>query len=190
MAGLGDLVVRVGASIEGFEKEMGTVSQRLNAIDRDAQKAFSGFDRLGGRLKDFGTTMTAAISLPLVGATLAISKIAVDFDEAMDQIRSSTGATGTILASLGDSFRGVLGQVPATATQAADVISDLNSRLAPQGQPNPPPYPDQPGYLPPSFIEHRLLPLHKQKRGSSLSPFRFFRRPRRRGLLSPVRRSC
>lgn len=89
MAGsLGDLLVRVGANIEGFEKAMGTVSQRLNAIDRETQRSLSGFDRLGGHLTSIGTTLSAAITLPLAGAGVAVTKFATDFELGMRKVTS------------------------------------------------------------------------------------------------------
>lgn len=91
MATLGDLIVRVGADIDQFEQKMGDVSKRLNAIDREAQRAFSGFDKLGDRLSSIGTSMTAAITLPLSAAGGAAVKFAADFELGMRKVGSLVG---------------------------------------------------------------------------------------------------
>src|SRR3990167_1251187 len=91
MASLGDLIVRVGANIDGFEKSMGTVSQRLNAIDREASRAFSGFDKLGSRLTSLGTTLTAAVTLPIAGIGIAAAKMAADFELGIRKVGSLVG---------------------------------------------------------------------------------------------------
>lgn len=91
MASLGDLSVTVGASIDGFEKSMGTVSQRLNAIDREASRAFSGFEKVGQRLSTIGASLTGAITLPLLGAASVAGKFAADFDLGMRQVTSLLG---------------------------------------------------------------------------------------------------
>lgn len=91
MASLGNLTVTVGAQIEGFEKSMGTVSQRLNAIDRDTSKAISGFDRIGDRLTASGTALTAGITVPLVAAAGTALKFATDFELGMRRASSLIG---------------------------------------------------------------------------------------------------
>ncbi len=59
MAGsLGDLIVRVGASIENFESAMGTASQRLTAVDNQAAKAGVGLSGSGPRSPGMGTALT------------------------------------------------------------------------------------------------------------------------------------
>lgn len=91
MASLGSLSVTVGAAIDGFERSMGTVSQRLNAIDREATKAFSGFEKVGDRLTTIGAGLSAAITLPLLGAAVAATKFATDFELGMRQVTSLLG---------------------------------------------------------------------------------------------------
>lgn len=94
MAGsLGDMIVKVGANIDGFERAMGSVSSRLNAIDRQADRAFSGFDRLGGRLQDVGTTLTVGLTAPLAAAAAAALKTSGDFELAFNKVKAF-GAIG------------------------------------------------------------------------------------------------
>lgn len=82
------LFVTIGAKVDQFEKSMGDVSKRLNAIDRDAQRAFAGFDKLGSRLTGIGTGITAAVTLPLAAAGSAATKFATDFDSEMRKVTS------------------------------------------------------------------------------------------------------
>lgn len=91
MPSLGELSVLVGAKIDGFEKSMGTVSQRLNAIDKQATGAFSGFAKLGDRLSTIGTAVTGAVTLPLAAAGGAATKFAADFEEQMRKVTSLLG---------------------------------------------------------------------------------------------------
>ncbi|MEP7354712.1 MAG: phage tail tape measure protein, partial [Acidobacteriota bacterium] len=93
MANLGDLVVRVSANVNQFEQSMGTVSQRLSAIDREATRSFSGFDKLADRLTGVGASLTAGITLPLGLATAGVLKFAGDFDGAIREVTSLTGNT-------------------------------------------------------------------------------------------------
>lgn len=95
------IFVTVGAKIDGFEKSMGDVSKRLNAIDREASRAFSGFEKVGQRLSTIGTGLTAAITLPLAAAGAVATKFAVDFESEMRKVTSLLGgATATEFAEL------------------------------------------------------------------------------------------
>ena len=68
MASLGSLFVTVGAKIDGFEKSMGTVSQRLGAVDKDAAKMARGFEQVGTRMSNAGARMSALFTAPLAAA--------------------------------------------------------------------------------------------------------------------------
>lgn len=94
MAALGDLLIRVGADIDGFEKSMGDVSKRLNAIDREAQRAFSGFDKIGQRLSGIGASLSAAITLPLAGIGAAATSMAAEFELGLRKVGSLVGGFG------------------------------------------------------------------------------------------------
>jgi TP901 family phage tail tape measure protein len=92
MAGnLGDLIVRVGADISGFASSMSTVSGQLSAVDKEAQKAGAGFTRIGQTLTGIGTGISAAVTLPILGAGIAATKFATDFDLGMRQVTSLVG---------------------------------------------------------------------------------------------------
>lgn len=101
MASLGDMYVTVGAKIAGFEMAMGTVSQRLRLIDRDVNKTFGGFDKIGDKLSTVGQAATIGISLPLAAAGVAVTKLATDFDLGMRKVTSLMGgSTMAVFASL------------------------------------------------------------------------------------------
>jgi TP901 family phage tail tape measure protein len=87
------IFIEISAKIDGFEKAMGDVSNRLRAIDRDAEKTFAGFDQIGARLQSLGATLTAAISVPLLGAGAAATKFATDFDFEMRKVTSLISGT-------------------------------------------------------------------------------------------------
>ncbi len=76
---------------------MGDVSKQLNAIDRQAQKAFSGFDQIGDRLSSIGTGLTAALTLPLAGIGIAVTKTAGDFEHSLNKIKAFGEITGAEL---------------------------------------------------------------------------------------------
>ena len=91
MPSLGDMFVTVGAKIDGFERAMGTVGQRLRAIDRDVNRTFSGFDKIGDKLSTIGQAMSVGVTLPLAAAGVAVTKMAADFDLGLRKVGSLVG---------------------------------------------------------------------------------------------------
>jgi len=127
------IFVEVGAKIDGFERAMGTVSQQLNTIDRDAQKAFSGFERLGSNLTTLGTAMTAGITLPLVGAGAAVTSFAKDFELEMRKVTSLLGtSTNAEFEKLSGNVLALSRSMGIDATKAASALYEAISAGVPK----------------------------------------------------------
>lgn len=133
MPSLGDLLVRIGADISGFETSMGTVNQQLTAAVKEWDKAGAGFEKFGSTLTDVGTRLTVGLTVPIAAIGTAAIAAAMQYDDAVDTIRAGTGAVGTELASLSASFKTVFTSVPASASEVATAIADLNTRLGLSG---------------------------------------------------------
>lgn len=103
----------------------------------------SGFaGTLTGLLGPMGAKLGELLKSPIalgIGAGLTAGIAAVNlggsFDEAFDQIRIGTGATGEALEGLKDDFREVFGSVPVDMDLASAAVADLNTRLGLTGEP-------------------------------------------------------
>lgn len=118
----------------------GTKTRKLEVvIAGDASGALRAFGdvesrsgRLGRGMRGALTLGAAGFSAVAAGAALggaALFQIGSDFDNAYDTIRVGTGATGTELERLKETFRGVVRDVPATFAEASQAVTMLNSRL-------------------------------------------------------------
>jgi tape measure domain-containing protein len=102
LASLGDLFVTVGAKIDGFESAMGDVSKRIGSIDREASRAFGGFDKIGDRLIAIGTPLLG-ISATIIGVGAASTLMAEKLNMAniaFETMLGSAQAAGTFLSQL------------------------------------------------------------------------------------------
>lgn len=91
MASLGDLFITVGAKIDGFRQAMGEVKSSLQSTAAD--------------VKTFGTAMTAAVTLPILGVAGAALKVAGDLEQtsiAFKTLLGSSTAASTHLKALKD----------------------------------------------------------------------------------------
>lgn len=86
MASLGDMFVKVGADISGFSAAMGSVKSTLN--------------KTASEMKSVGTAMSAAFTLPMVGAGLAALKTAGDLEQTSIAFKTLLGSSQAATAHL------------------------------------------------------------------------------------------
>ncbi|OFX15271.1 MAG: phage tail tape measure protein, partial [Armatimonadetes bacterium RBG_16_58_9] len=122
---LGDLIYRVGADIKGFDTEMSKVSKSLLKVDKESQKSLAGFDRIGQRLTEVGTSLTVGITLPLVALGAGSLKMAGDFEGAMNRVSALGDITGQDLDLLRQQAMKLGADTQFSALQAAEGMSML-----------------------------------------------------------------
>ncbi|MDR1943969.1 MAG: phage tail tape measure protein, partial [Synergistaceae bacterium] len=114
------------------------LSFHIGANTSEAEKAFKEFekrfDRFSKKVSGAGKAWSAYISAPLAGVGALAAKFAKDVDDALDDIRIGTGATGSALRALGEDFRAVAANVPQNFAESSKAIADLNTMLGATGK--------------------------------------------------------
>jgi len=118
----------------------------LNVIsqfdDKGIKRAQSELDRL--RATTITTSQKLAQGAAVAGAGIlagagaigvGLFQIGTQFDDAFDNIRIGTGATGPALEALQNDLKAVAGSVPATFSDASTAVTEFNTRLGLTGQP-------------------------------------------------------
>lgn len=85
-------------SVEAVLKATG--ADKFSAAFERAATNASRFEKVGGRMKSVGKTMTAAVTLPIVAMGAAIIKTGAQFDDQMSTVKAVTGATGKEMEQL------------------------------------------------------------------------------------------
>jgi phage-related minor tail protein len=111
--------VRLGADMTEFERALG--------------KAAKSVQRFGAQVTALGGSLTTAITVPLAAVGGAAILAFEGIDEALDKIRSGTGATGQSLEQLGGVFRSVFREMPDAAAAVGTAIADLHTRTGATG---------------------------------------------------------
>lgn len=125
-------------TLEGSVAE--SLKKAFDNAEGMAEKSSGKINSVMGKLGGFASgavkagLATAATGIAAVGtAAVAGAKAALDlgmrFDEAADNIRIGTGATGKALDDLNNSFDKVYKSVPTTMEAASQAIADYNTRL-------------------------------------------------------------
>jgi TP901 family phage tail tape measure protein len=85
------------------------------------------------------TKAMGAVGFGILAAAGAVGvglyQIGSSFDEAFDEIRVGTGATGTALEALQSDMKAIASAVPASFADAGTAVSEFNTRLGLTGQP-------------------------------------------------------
>lgn len=119
MASVGTAFVDVGGNFDGFNQGVENAGKNLL-----------------GKADGWGTAIKAAIAPAFaIGAVVGLEQLGAKFDDAFDQIRIGTGATGAALEGLQQDFKDTLSQVPSSFGDTSTAIADLNARLGLTGKP-------------------------------------------------------
>jgi tape measure domain-containing protein len=89
---LGDLIVKVGAQIDGYQDAMLGVLATAEKTVKGVETKFANLDKLGDRLTGLGTKLSVAISLPLIGAGTLAVKSAMDMESLEMALRGVAGS--------------------------------------------------------------------------------------------------
>lgn len=108
MATVRSVVVRIGADISQFSRQM--------------QSAGNQMQRLGGKLTGIGKSLTSAITVPIVALGTASVYTAMQFEKSMSEVKAVTGATGTEFKQLSDKAKEMGSRTSKSATEAAQAI--------------------------------------------------------------------
>ncbi|MEH7116912.1 phage tail tape measure protein [Neobacillus vireti] len=86
MASLAELMVRVGADISEFTRQMNQVSNTMQDTGR-------GLMNVGKSIGDAGAKMATAVSLPIMGLITSAVAVGASFDKQMSKVQAISGAT-------------------------------------------------------------------------------------------------
>ena len=105
------LVVKIGAEMRDFDRQMRKLTRDVRTI--------------GNKFKDAGKTLTAAITLPIVGLGAASIKTGMEFESSMSKVAALSGATGDELEALEKQARELGATTIFSASQAAEGMAFL-----------------------------------------------------------------
>lgn len=83
------------------------------------------FEKIGKQMGSVGKTMSAAFTLPIVGAGAAVLKMAGDFEAGMNRVSIATNASNEQMAKLRDLALDIGKQTTKSASESADAIDML-----------------------------------------------------------------
>ncbi|WP_434565161.1 phage tail tape measure protein [Thermoanaerobacterium thermosaccharolyticum] len=121
MAETGNIFVRIGASIDDFEKNMRIVEQNIKNIEN----RFSGMKDVGERLSSVGKSLTIGVTLPLAAVAGASLKAAGDFQSMQNIFQAVSGATSSQMQKMSELAIQLGNDITLPGTSATDAAAAM-----------------------------------------------------------------
>ncbi len=121
MGVIGNIFVRIGASIDDFEKAMRQVKDSL----KSAEDRFSGTKKVGEELTNLGGKLTVGLTLPLLAAAGASIKAAGDFESMGYTFQAVSGATSEQMAKMSKLAKQLGNDITLPGTSATDAAAAM-----------------------------------------------------------------
>ena len=106
-----------------FKTGLKTAQSSLSEFTNKSNNAGTRFEALGSSLKTVGSTITTAVSLPLLALGAGAIKTASDFEASMSKVSALSGATGKDLERLEAKAKEMGATTKFSATESADALS-------------------------------------------------------------------
>ena len=106
-----------------FKAGLKDAQSTLSEFTNSSNSAGTRFEALGSSLKTVGSTITTAVSLPLLALGAGAIKTASDFEAGMSKVSALSGATGDDLKMLEDKAREMGSTTKYSATESAEALS-------------------------------------------------------------------
>lgn len=93
-------------------------------LDRAIRNASTRLEQAGAKFQRIGTQLSAAITLPLVGVSVAAARATANWETAMVGVRKTVDATDAQIAELGDSFVRMSERIPVASDELANIAAE------------------------------------------------------------------
>ena len=122
------LIVRVGANITELERGLSDASRRVREFAGqrvDMGDLGRSLQRLGQGAREAGKRLTLGVTAPLMGLGAAAVKIAADFEQTMDILQATSGATAEQMRQLDNLARELGSDLTLPGTSAKDAAEAM-----------------------------------------------------------------
>lgn len=109
--------------IDKVTSPLSTISTKLQDSGKQWQRAGREITKTGDSIAKVGSSMTAAVTMPLVGAGAGCLTLAANFEAGMSKVQAISGASGEEMDSLNQKAMEMGAKTKFSATEAADAFS-------------------------------------------------------------------
>lgn len=123
MASPGEILVKIRADMQDLETGLKKATESIDKESKKWENTLAAVDRTGRGLSTVGAGLTAGVTVPLVAAGLASTKMAGDYEAATNKLQADTDATAQEM----EAFKAIASEIgPAYGLSAIDVIGVMD----------------------------------------------------------------
>lgn len=127
------LVREIAETEQQLKKAEGAARDFGNVFGQQLQAAGSMLQEIGGKVADFGESLTKNVTTPIVAAAGVTGAAWNKVDDGMDMIIKKTGATGDELNSMKDIAKDIGSTMPVSFDKIGEAIGEVNTRFGVTG---------------------------------------------------------
>lgn len=105
----------------------------LKSLPKSLQQVGQSMQNVGKKMQTVGSTLTKAVTVPLVGLGTASIAAFKEVDSGLDIVAKKTGATGESLTSLQESAKTMATTLPVSFEEAGNAVGEVNTRFGVTG---------------------------------------------------------
>jgi TP901 family phage tail tape measure protein len=113
------------SSMKKLKKATKSASDSFTNFKNKTKKMRESLSKVGGKVKNVGKSLTAGLTLPIVGVGASIIKTAANFEKSMNKVQALTNANTTDFEKMRKKARELGATTQFSASQAADAMSFL-----------------------------------------------------------------
>ena len=124
--------INVGASFDAKDirrarREIDALEDELNGLSKGFSKVSRATQNFGQGALALGTVMTQSVTLPIIGATTAVTKMAADFSQSMSKITGLVGISAEEVRGMESSVLDLAGETAKAPQELADALFVVTS---------------------------------------------------------------
>ncbi|HEY7823337.1 MAG TPA: phage tail tape measure protein, partial [Acidimicrobiia bacterium] len=124
--------INVGASFDA--KDIRRARREIDALDDELDGLSKGFSKVSRATQNFGqgalaigSVMTQSVTLPIIGATTAVTKMAADFSQSMSRITGLVGISAEEVRGMESAVLDLAGETAKAPQELADALFVVTS---------------------------------------------------------------
>lgn len=121
-------------AVANAKTELNKMQAELKKLPKSITQVGTSMQNAGKKMQTVGSTLTKAVTAPLVGLGAASIASFYEVDEGLDIVTKKTGATGEALESLHASAKNIATTLPTSFSTAGEAVGEVNTRFGVTGQ--------------------------------------------------------
>ena len=107
-----------------FSAPLQKAAENVDRFEKTYNNASKAIDKTGKAMVKTGEKLTKAVTLPIIGAGVAVTKMAIEWEDAFADVKKTFPGTQAELSKFNDSLRDMSKEIPVAAEELAGIAAE------------------------------------------------------------------